>query len=90
MTPMRDRKQEAEELSKQIVRFVNSYDESQFAIIAEEIANAHRTLQGSAVRLLIKIMARLAENGTDLRNQEAVRFCKDCSAIADERFIPFI
>lgn len=80
---------EAERLANDILQFVNSYgvDEKTFA---ETICRGHRTLQQSTMRLFIATIRRMAENGTDDRNQRAVELAKKISEIADDYPLPLI
>ncbi len=63
--------------------------------VAKEIANAHRTLQQNAMRLIMTILRALAENYDkgfyDARNEATVKMArKMVEAVEGEDGLPFI
>ena len=53
--------------------FVNGLMGDDAKIFVKELAADHRTLQANMVRLVISYLRAIAENGTDDRNEAAVK-----------------
>jgi hypothetical protein len=70
-----EREERAREAAKALSRFVNDMGHDPDAF-ADEVARDHRTLQSQTVSLMLKVLYRIAENDTDLRNEVAVAKAK--------------
>lgn len=68
----------AEQMGELLCDFVNSYSNSTKSgvEVGKAIASNHRTLQGSAVNLMVNALCEIANTGTDARNQVAVQTCQ--------------
>ena len=80
---------DAERTAEDLLNFVNclSHDEETFA---KTIANGHRTLQQSVMRLFIATIRELAKARSDDRNAETVELAKKIIEIADGYSLPLI
>ena len=79
----------AEQLANDVLAFVNSYshDSDTFARI---IANGHKTLQQSTMRLFIRTIREMAKVYPDNRNAATVELAKKITKIADGYSLPLI
>ena len=84
-----DRGSKAESTAEKLVDFVNSYS-SDYESFANYICNEHRTLQQSVMRLFIFTIGKMAEVGTDERNEVAVKLAKKITEIAKDYNLPLI
>lgn len=78
----------AEETAEAFMRAVNGGHRELGAALVERMRREHRTLQGYAVRVMVEVLRAIgndAEWGTDLRNQDAVDWCRALAATRDER-----
>lgn len=80
---------EARKLAIDILEYVNSfgYDTDTFA---QTIAQGHRTLQQSTMRLFIAAIREMAKAGSDERNAQTVELAKKIVEIADGYSLPLI
>ena len=87
LTKTKDEK--AERLANDILDFVNAFgfDSKTFAIT---IANGHKTLQQSVMRLFIETIRTMAKVIPDDRNAQTVELAKKISELADEYSLPLI
>ena len=72
-----------------LLEFVNNYS-CDYATFAKTIANGHRTLQQSVMRLFIATIRELAKAHSDDRNAETVELAKKIIEIADGYSLPLI
>lgn len=56
--------------------------------IAHEIQREHKTHQANIIRNMVQILAELADAPTDLRNEGAIKVCKEIKAL--DKFIPYV
>ena len=84
-----DRGSNAVSAAEKLVDFVNSYS-SDYESFANYICNEHRTLQQSVMRLFIFTIGKMAEVGTDERNEAAVKLAKKITEIAKDYNLPLI
>ena len=85
----KDRGSKAVSAAEKLVDFVNSYS-SDYESFANYICNEHRTLQQSVMRLFIFTIGKMAEVGTDERNEAAVKLAKKITEIAKDYNLPLI
>lgn len=80
----------AKAFAKELGKFVNGFSRCQFDTVAESVTQEHRTLQQLVIGLCMKIIFRVADCGTDMRNEAAVRLCQKIKKENEEYFLPFI
>ena len=68
---------------------INSFqfDERNFA---RGICTMHRTLQQRFMNAVRACIIEMAESDTDLRNEAAVRMCRELKPIVEKHYLPFI
>lgn len=79
----------AEEMAGQLLEFVNCYGYNIDAF-AKTVANGHKTLQQSLMRLFIGTIREMAEVRPDDRNAQTVELAKKIVEIADGYSLPLI
>ena len=82
-------RRKAENMAELLLEFVNSYCHDIDAF-AKTIANGHKTLQQSVMRLFIATIRELANVRPDARNAETVELAKKIVEIADGYSLPLI
>ena len=82
-------REQAREAAMELLRFVNSftYDADVFAMT---IADGHKTLQQSIMRLFIRTIRAMANVTPDDRNRQTVELAKQITKIADGYSLPLI
>jgi len=90
----------AEQMATLLENFLNGGrgdSPSAHRIIAQHFTATHRTLQASAVRFHLGIVAQYAKeyqkawgDSTDPRNENAVRVARKIEAMMEDEYIPFI
>ena len=85
-----DREARLKVLAQDVEDEVNCFDEAFTDALLENVLYNHRTIQQSYVKMFVKIMLAVAgQEHSDLRNEQAVKFCKRMKAIFDEEFMGF-
>lgn len=79
----------AEKMAEDLLEFVNRYGHDINAF-AKTIANGHKTLQQSVMRLFIATIREMANVRPDARNAETVELAKKIVEIADGYSLPLI
>lgn len=72
-----------------LLEFVNNYGHD-IEAFAKTIANGHKTLQQSVMRLFIATIREMAKVKPDDRNAQTVELAKRIVEIADEYSLPLI
>lgn len=72
-----------------LLEYVNSYS-CDYNAFAKTIANGHKTLQQSLMRLFIATIREMAEVRPDERNAQTVELAKKITEIADGYSLPLI
>jgi len=85
-----EEKAAARDFGHTLGKFVNGYSRCQFDVVAISVAQEHRTIQQLIIGLCMKIIFKVAECGTDMRNDAAVSLCKKIKKENEEYFLPFI
>lgn len=78
-----------EDLANDILSYVNAFgfDSNSFA---QTVAQSHRTLQQSVMRLFIKTIEEISKQPIDLRNEQAVELAKKITEVAKDYTLPLI
>ncbi len=72
------------EVQEILARAVNSGDAMKVAeIFCDYLFIEHRTLQQSTIKMLVEILIKYSEASSDLRNEAAVKFCKELKELVD-------
>ena len=79
----------AEAMAGELLEFVNRYGHDINAF-AKTIANGHKTLQQSVMRLFVATIREMANVRPDDRNAETVKLAKEILKIADGYSLPLI
>ena len=91
---MRDERKAGAAAAAYMSNFVNCFGgREKYEQFIQELCNDHRTLQASMVRLIIDYLRAMAKNGTDERNEAAVKAAQIMVKALDDAGaaqIPFI
>lgn len=80
---------DAEYVAKQLLELVNNYS-CDYATFAKTIANGHKTMQQSVMRLFVTTIREMAKVTPDDRNAQTVELAKEILKIADGYSLPLI
>lgn len=84
------------ETASQLSQFINCADDLDMKLLADNMANDHRTLVQKKMRLCLLFIERLAKDldndQFDLRNEHACRLAKQICTVTDkyDRMMPLI
>ena len=70
-------------LAQQIENAVNANEDEFILAMTKQFLFTHRTLQQNFVRAITAVLVQLADQSTDLRNEDAVKFCKKVKEMSD-------
>ena len=79
----------AQSMAVDLLQFVNSLTHDN-EVFAKQIAQAHKTLQQSTMRLFVTTIAAMAEVEPDERNKQTVELAKRITEIAKDYTLPLI